>query len=158
MSPPLDDVNQVQFFGLKVPGKGFAVQKVDSAGPAVELIHVTGVALGDKAADGNHIVKISCGEADEIVIGTLHKDCCTQFAVDLIIDSNAKVENSGASAIFLSGYRTLTLAYDDEDGDEYMDDEDEEGSSDEEAPMGVPLKARSHMSQMNAFYLIGRIP
>lgn len=134
------DASEVTFFGLKVPAKGFALQKIEEDGPAVELIHVTNVALGEKPGDGPHVVKISVNDDQGIVLGTLHRDRATQFPVDFILNCTTRIDNTGPSAVYLTGYRSITVSqqgfYSDEDM--YSDDSEDEDDS-EEAPAGVPL-------------------
>ena len=71
-----------------------------------KLIHVTNIALGRNAADGPHTVLLSV-RGVETVIATLQKDgCCFQHHLDIILDSDTLILNTGKSAVHLAGYTT----------------------------------------------------
>jgi len=104
----LSPEGSIAFYGLKVDGKSSYLQSVSGDGPGmVELLRVTTIALGEAAAPGAHVVKISTGDAQHIVVCTLDRERCPQFACALYLESDATIENRGGSAIYLSGYRRL---------------------------------------------------
>ena len=76
------------------------------------FIHITNVALGRNPADGPHTVLLSV-RGMETVIATLHpQGFCFQHCLDLVLDSNTLIVNTGGSAVHLAGYTTTSTAED----------------------------------------------
>ncbi|KDD71965.1 hypothetical protein H632_c4085p0, partial [Helicosporidium sp. ATCC 50920] len=122
---------------------------------AMESIHLTQVALGEKPGKKPHVVFVQQGD-DKIAIGTLETGRCAQFQVDFTLGTDpVHLSHSGDSEVFVSGYRTMTITpemgdmYDDyedsdEDSDEEIDSDElpsshEESDEGEEAPAAVPM-------------------
>lgn len=112
----------------------------------VELVHVTGCALGEKPDKGPHVIKvmpydINGNRASEVALGTLVSGRTDQFSVDFGMSDTMAFRHSGKSTVYLTGYRTRSFASGYGSDEEEYDFGDESGSEsdDDEAPDGVPL-------------------
>lgn len=109
--------------------------------PARAQVHITALALGEKASPGQHTIKINYG-GQEFVLGTLDSERGVyQVALDTVLERTATFINTGKTPVYLTGYKTTSSVGEYEDFDEEFS---EEGSSEEEdeeeAPMAVPLQ------------------
>ncbi len=109
------------------------------------------MALGDQPAAGRHTVFVKTREG-RFAIGTLEKGRVEHFQVDYMADANMTFSHTGASSVFITGYKSTTSlalmeSEDDDDlegraltmGELDDDDEEEEEEEDDEAPLGVPM-------------------
>lgn len=147
----------VVYFGIEVkPGKtvhlgSAAGASDDDDDDGVSLVHATQVALGPDPAPGRHTV-FAVQDGARTPVGTLQAGVCEQFTLDLMWSALAGVPgaavafaHSGASPVYVSGYKTVTSLLDDaSDGgepgsDEFEsdDDESEESSESEEEEAGA---------------------
>ncbi len=77
------------------------------------FIHITNIALGENPADGPHTVLLSVRGMETVVIATLHpQGYLLQHGLDLVLDSNTLIINTGGSAVHLTGYTTSSTAED----------------------------------------------
>lgn len=144
----------VVYFGREVPpGKTVHLTPTDAADDddddGVSLVHATQVALGPTPAPGRHTV-FAVHDGVKVPVGTLQVGVCEQFSVDLMWSALAGAPHagavafahSGASSVFVSGYKTVTSLLDDaSDGgepasDEFGSEESEEEESEEEEAGG----------------------
>eukprot|EP00887_Chlorella_sp_A99_P001461 scaffold8.g1461.t1 len=111
---------EVSFYGVKVP-PGKAVNVVaDFDDDVFETIHLTQVALGEGAQAGPHTVFIQTEGEERFAIGTLDRERCAQFSVDVTLATNAvAVSHTGKTDVYLTGYRTVTPLATTEDEDDY---------------------------------------
>lgn len=147
----------VVYFGIEIkPGKTVHLGTAAGAGDdddddGVSLVHATQVALGPDPAPGRHTV-FAVQDGARTPVGTLQAGVCEQFTLDLMWSALAGVPgaavafaHSGASPVYVSGYKTVTSLLDDaSDGgepgsDEFEsdDDESEESSEEEEEEAGA---------------------
>jgi hypothetical protein len=113
----------------------------------MEIVHITGCALGEKATKEPHVVKIipitlEGKQKPEVALGTLQAGRTDQFPVDFGFSNGMAFRHTGKSSVFLSGYLTRSYTSTDSD-DEYEEDEDDEDEDEdedeEEAPNAIPL-------------------
>ena len=90
---------------------------------------------------------------EKYAIGTLDKDKCTHFSVDITLTTDSiQISHTGESPVYVTGYRMQDFFPEDEDdydmlegedfsSDEYSDESEssEEEEEDEEVPRAVPL-------------------
>jgi hypothetical protein len=103
---------------------------------AMELLHVTNMALGEKPKDGVRYTVSMSTEGVRTVAGTLLAGKIEQAQLDLIFSEELIITHTGPTPVFLSGYRSVTYALPNEDDSEGEEDSSEE--EDEEAPELVP--------------------
>lgn len=105
---------------------------------AMELLHITNMALGEKPKEGaRYTVKVACEGSDGAVpVGTLLAGKIEQAQLDLIFSEELEISHTGPTSVFLSGYRSVSYALpsDIEDDSEDDYDEDEDSSEDEDEP------------------------
>ena len=105
----------------------------------LETPHITQVALGADPKPGRHTVFIEANDT-KVAIGTLEKDRCEQFQVD-IVANDMVFSHTGKSDIYVSGYNSIS-AFDIESSEEESNDKDED---DEDVPAAVPLRQQNLM-------------
>ena len=153
-----------EFYGLRVPA-GKAVATGPAAGgqgeDTLQAVHLTQVALGAAAAPGRHTIFASTGGA-KFAVGTLVQGQCEQFAVDYMATDSIEFSHTGASDVFLTGYKTTSSLMDsfpddsDQDLDEDEEDEEDEFDDDDEPPAGVQLpQEKTKMNGQVRFILYG---
>ena len=70
----------------------------------LQYIHLTNIALGRNPANGPHTVLLSV-HGLETAIATLQKDgCCFQHGLNIRLDTDTVITNTGESAVHLVGY------------------------------------------------------
>lgn len=126
-------VEQIEFWGLKIPPGQSVSQTVLSNETEVEIIHVTNCALGENAKDGPNVVKLIT-DGREVVLGTLQKNLVYQFPVDFGLSKSVEFQNIGSTAVHLSGYRTKSVLLSETEFSDSEEEEDEEG-----VPRAIPL-------------------
>eukprot|EP00475_Leptophrys_vorax_P000015 TRINITY_DN10008_c0_g1_i1.p1 TRINITY_DN10008_c0_g1~~TRINITY_DN10008_c0_g1_i1.p1 ORF type:complete len:223 (+),score=37.87 TRINITY_DN10008_c0_g1_i1:147-815(+) len=146
---------RLSFWGVEVKPKD--VLLVDPTEDA-DYVHLSQVALGATAKDGERVVVQLKEEADEdddedepapvsIVLGTLSKGKVDQMALDLVLDRPFTLQHSGSHSIFFAGYKTRDVGDDDDfdmegpdgfDEEDISEDEEEEDDEEEEAPVPQP--------------------
>lgn len=68
------------------------------------------VALGADAKPGPHTVYIEGEEGGKMAVGTLDKERCPHFALDITLSADAvKVSHSGKGAVYITGYKTTQV-------------------------------------------------
>jgi hypothetical protein len=132
----------VEFVGWRVPPKEEVSVTEDFDGEVLETIHTTQVALGDDPAPGRHTIFVT-SSSGRYAIGTLEKGRCEHFSVDFTtggVADSLKFSHSGASDVYITGYKTQSTFMTDDDDEYRADDSEEEDDEDaDEPPQAVPL-------------------
>lgn len=123
-----------------------------------KTLHVTQVALGHDAKEGDHTVYIE-REGSSYALGTLNKKTCPHMKLDLVlVDEEVVMKHTGKSVVHVTGYEGLSYGAqdsedDDDDGyedllleggdtdsDDGEEDSEDEDSEDEEVPELVGMQ------------------
>ena len=114
--------------GIEVPpGLDGVEVDVDQNEDIVEMLHVTNIALGPKCGPERVVVSVALPEGHVHTIGSLKRDHCEQFTVDLVLGGLFKLVHTGKFPISVTGYRTTTVNTDLSDEDEDSDADSGEG-------------------------------
>jgi len=147
----------VEFFGVAIPpGKTIHCSEADpeedgeDGGGADEtsLVHVTQFALGPSPAPGRHTILAVRSNGSEFAVGTLEAGRVDQFSADFMWSALApspadgisdgggygavSFRHTGASAVHLTGYKTVSSLLDYGGMSEGEEEEEESGSEEEE--------------------------
>ena len=86
-----------------------------SAGFLSKTLHVTQLALGHDAAEGDHTVYI-VSEDRSFALGTLNKKTCPHMKLDIVlVDELVVMKHTGPSDVHVTGYEGFTYGDDEED-------------------------------------------
>lgn len=102
-----------------------------------KTLHVTQVALGHDAKDGDHTVYIE-RDGSSYALGTLNKKTCPHMNLDLIlVDEQVRMKHTGKSVVHLTGYEGLSYGTQDSDDEDdayahILSSEDDESQEDSE--------------------------
>ena len=130
---PIQSVSIIIILYIFLGEKGTVICELDSdqeaellgssAGFLSKTLHVTQLALGHDAAEGDHTVYI-VSEDRSFALGTLNKKTCPHMKLDIVlVDELVVMKHTGPSDVHVTGYEGFT--YGDDDGD---DDEDVYGT------------------------------
>ncbi|GIL73793.1 hypothetical protein Vretimale_5346 [Volvox reticuliferus] len=121
------------FWTVLLPPNGKPVeQEVESTPNVLTSIHLTGLALGQNAKEGPHIITLEYN-GTKPVLCTLEAPHARQWRLDTAIDQTFRLQNWGESEVHAYGYQVTTAVHiddesdDDEEEEEAMDGEEEEG-------------------------------
>jgi len=137
----------MQFWAVEVPpGKKAKVEmnvESDDEIQAMELLHITNMALGEEPKEGaRYTVSVACeGSSGAIPVGTLLAGKIEQAQLDLIFSDELLIFHSGPTSVFLSGYRSVSYALPsdiEDDSDDEFDGEDDSSEDEDQAPELVP--------------------
>lgn len=110
---------------------------------AMELLHITNMALGEEPKEGaRYTVSVACeGSSGAIPVGTLLAGKIEQAQLDLIFSDELLIFHSGPTSVFLSGYRSVSYALPsdiEDDSDDEFDGEEDSSEDEDQAPELVP--------------------
>jgi hypothetical protein len=91
----------VEFWGAAIPSKKKLHVEVNERN---EYVHVTQVALPVDAVSGRNSLILRRGD-EEYVLCTLDLDKCAQASLDLVVDVNFTLSNSGTNQLHVTGLR-----------------------------------------------------
>jgi len=113
-----------------------------------KTLHVTQVALGHDAKEGDHTLYIQ-RDGSSYALGTLNKKMCPHMKLDLVlVDEEVVMKHTGKSVVHVTGYEGLSYGAQDssddedpyadlllegDDSEEEEEEEEEEDDDDEEA-------------------------
>ena len=87
-----------------------------------KTLHVTQVALGHDAKEGDHTVYIE-REGSSYALGTLNKKTCPHMKLDLVlVDEEVVMKHTGKSVVHVTGYEGLSYGAQDSDDDDGYED------------------------------------